>query len=50
MLDLEYCCACDYPTGRAGRLDDSLYTDDDDGPFCVECYEEAIAKATGKTL
>ena len=40
---LEYCCKCGAATGRAGRADDSLYTDDDDGPFCEDCYEAAIA-------
>ena len=37
---LEYCCECDQPTGRAGRGDDSLFTEDDEGPFCWECWEE----------
>lgn len=37
---LEYCCACGKPTGRAGRGEDSLYTDDGEGPFCVECFPE----------
>ncbi len=37
---IEYCCECDEPTGRAGKGEDSLYTDDDNGPFCYECYDE----------
>ncbi len=37
---LEYCCECDQPTGCAGRGDDSLFTEDDQGPFCWECWEE----------
>ena len=37
---LEYCCECDQPTGRAGRADDSLFTEDDEGPFCGACWEE----------
>ena len=36
----ELCCKCDQPTGRAGRSDDSLYTEDDEGPFCWECFQE----------
>ncbi len=36
---LEYCCACDSPTGRAGQGEDSLYTDNAAlGPFCEECW------------
>ena len=37
---LEYCCICDNPTGRAGEGEDSLFTDDGDGPYCWECWEE----------
>ena len=37
---IEYCCECDEPTGKAGKGEDSLYTDDDNGPFCSECYDE----------
>ena len=37
---LEHCCECGQPTGRAGKHDDSLYFDDDDGPYCGECYSE----------
>ena len=36
---LEYCCECGEPTGNAGRGDDSLYTDDGEGPFCQDCWE-----------
>jgi hypothetical protein len=36
---LEYCCECDQPTGRAGWLEDSLFTDIGEGPFCWECWE-----------
>lgn len=35
---IERCTNCDEPTGRAGRADDSLYLDDDRGPFCMECW------------
>lgn len=37
---LEYCCECGQPTGRAGRGEDSLFTEDDDGPFCWKCWPE----------
>lgn len=40
MGDLELCCECDTPTGRAGRAEDSLYHGDQ-GPFCEECFETA---------
>ncbi len=33
---IELCIECDQPTGRAGRLDDSLYRDGK-GPYCEEC-------------
>ena len=36
---LEYCCDCSGPTGRAGRGEDSLFTDDA-GPYCPECWEK----------
>lgn len=40
-LTYEMCCACDSPTGRAGRDDDSLYCPVcDAGPFCEECFEK----------
>lgn len=35
----EHCCSCGEETGRAGRHDDSLFTDDG-GPYCESCYEE----------
>ena len=39
--DVEYCCACDEPTGRAGKGDDSLYCEVcGRGPYCSECFEE----------
>ncbi len=37
----EICCQCENPTGRAGRGEDSLYTDNDWGPYCVGCWEDA---------
>ena len=37
---IERCVKCDEPTGKAGRLDDSLYDDDGNGPFCETCFHE----------
>jgi hypothetical protein len=37
---LEYCCECNLPTGAAGKGEDSLYTKEDDGPYCWECFPE----------
>ena len=50
MGEIELCCACDNPTGRAGKQDDSLFvyheTIGDIGPFCEDCYSiELIANA-----
>lgn len=39
MANLEYCCVCDEPTGRAGAGDDSLYCGCDCGPFCETCWD-----------
>ena len=39
-MELEYCCECDEPTGKAGKGEDSLYTEDGEGPFCSECFPE----------
>ena len=39
MPELELCCECDQPTGRAGRGEDSLYAEDV-GPYCVDCWYE----------
>ena len=44
----EYCCQCDDPTGRAGVDEDSLYTDDNRGPFCIDCYEELVMLTEGQ--
>ena len=35
---LEYCIDCGGLTDRAGKHDDSLYFEDDDGPYCHPCY------------
>ena len=36
---LERCCKCDEPTGRAGKGDDSLYRDDGTGSYCEGCLD-----------
>lgn len=42
MSNAERCFPCEQPTHRAGRSDDSLYTETDAGPFCESCWEEAF--------
>lgn len=43
MLGYEHCILCDAETGKAGRLDDSIYLDipngDEIGPLCETCYD-----------
>ena len=36
----ELCCECDEPTGKAGAGEDSLFTDDGNGPYCEECWDK----------
>lgn len=36
-MDLELCCKCNQPTGRAGQGEDSLYAGDF-GPYCEDCW------------
>jgi len=36
-MKLEYCCQCAEATGRAGAVEDSLYTETG-GPFCEGCF------------
>lgn len=36
---LEYCCECGDATGRAGRADDSMFTEEGYGPYCKECLD-----------
>ena len=43
MPELERCCVCDDPTGRAGRGEGSLYCETcDAGPFCPDCFEKHL--------
>jgi len=52
--NLEYCCVCDEPTGKAGPGDGSIYCDCGAGPFCTECWaghwcaDKEAAEATGE--
>ena len=39
MKDKEYCCKCWNETGKAGRHDDSLFTDNGEGPYCENCWD-----------
>ena len=34
----QLCHTCDEPTGRCE--DDSIYTEDGDGPLCLECWHK----------
>lgn len=50
VQEIEYCCNCDEPTGNAGKDEDSLYIENDHGPFCSACFgyfelEEKLAEA-----
>ena len=38
-MNIETCCICDSPTGKAGKGEDSLYSEKGDGPDCEDCYE-----------
>ncbi len=38
MKRFEECTECGQRTGRAGRGDDSLYSDDGYGPYCWGCF------------
>jgi len=42
-MELERCCVCDQPTGKAGRADDSIYIEI--GPLCDECADGTITYA-----
>lgn len=35
----EHCCECGEETGRAGATEDSLYTEEGEGPYCEECWK-----------
>ena len=43
-LTREHCWLCDEETGRAGRAEDSIYDNNDDGPYCEHCYNEFIER------
>ncbi len=37
--EIEMCCKCSEPTGRAGRCEDSMYAGDA-GPYCEDCWAD----------
>jgi hypothetical protein len=37
-LTREHCFICGTETGRAGKSEDSIYDEDDAGPYCEDCY------------
>ena len=42
-MEAERCTDCDEPTERAGKGDDSLYTNEGVGPFCEQCFGDGDA-------
>ena len=44
MAELETCCECGLPTGRAGIHDDSLFATSDFGPYCEDCWANVPEK------
>lgn len=44
MGELELCCECSSPTGKAGRDEDSIYYLDSLGPFCEDCHDRLGAE------
>lgn len=40
--EYELCFVCGSETGRAGAGDDSIYSDDGRGPWCLDCYRVAF--------
>lgn len=44
MTRYEHCFLCNAKTGKAGRGEDSLYTDAGNGPFCPDCWEETFCQ------
>ena len=41
MVEHECCCQCFEHTGRAGRGEDSLFTEEGDlGPYCQSCWDD----------
>ena len=49
MKDKEYCCKCGNETGKAGRGDDSLFTDTGEGPYCESCWDKIHAGSSKET-
>lgn len=38
-LTREHCFICEAETGRAGRGEDSIYDEADEGPYCTDCRD-----------
>lgn len=36
----EHCFLCGEETGRAGRGEDSMFDDEDNGPYCETCWKD----------
>lgn len=53
-MNIEICCQCRAPTGKAGRNEDSLYAAADTpaecGPLCPTCYETLTHESELETL
>ena len=47
-MNIETCCICDSPTGKAGKGEDSLYSEKGDGPYCEDCYEWKYGNLSNK--
>ena len=50
MPELETCCECGSPTGRAGIHDDSLYATSDFGPYCEGCWADVPEKLAEEVI
>lgn len=37
-MTAELCCNCESPTGRAGKMEDSIYLRCGIGPLCEDCW------------
>jgi hypothetical protein len=42
-MDIEYCCICNEPTGRAGIAYGSIYCECELGPLCEDCWHDHYA-------
>jgi hypothetical protein len=42
-MSYELCCCCDQATGHAGKGEDSLYANNEYGPYCDDCWHDVPA-------